>query len=123
MHPIVWYLIRHPEAIARHLYGYAELVDECSGRALGSAGRRLAAWAVCALAGLLFLMLGGVALMLGGAGLSQHWSLWAVPGVTLLVALGSFFYARQLPSVDAFAPVREQLNEDVQTLRDVGDRT
>jgi uncharacterized membrane protein YqjE len=81
--------------------------------------RRAAAWAVAAVGLLVFLILAGVAAMIGATS-DYHWALVAVPAVPLVIALIAFLIARKpLPS-NAFTELRAQLDADAQALRTMG---
>jgi hypothetical protein len=70
--------------------------------------------------GLVFLILAGVAVMLGAVQGEFHWALVIVPAVALAVSIAGFVVARQkLPSV-AFTELRSQLDADAQALRTMG---
>jgi uncharacterized membrane protein YqjE len=74
---------------------------------------------VAAVGLLVFLILAGVAAMIGATS-DYHWALVAVPAVPLVIALVAFLIARKpLPS-NAFTELRAQLDADAQALRTMG---
>ena len=78
---------------------------------------RAVAGLVAAVFGLIFLMMTGVAVMLGFAQNQFHWSLVAVPGVALVVAVFAAIKAKQPLVQGNFAEFRAQLKSDVSALR------
>src|SRR3989337_441260 len=99
VHPIFSVLITRPELVMDHVAGYAALVQEEASTVGVQVARRAIAWIVAAFAFLVFLLLAGVAVMLGAVQGEFHWALVATPGVALLVSLAAWMVARQrLPS-------------------------
>lgn len=102
-----------------HVAGYASLVQEEASTVGVKVARRAAAWAVCAIGVLVFLVLAGVACMLAATG-GFNWALVIVPLVPLALAGAAFLVARKpLPS-QAFSELRSQLDADAQALRTMG---
>jgi uncharacterized membrane protein YqjE len=124
LHPIFSVLIHRPELVLDHVAGYAALVRDEAATVGADVARRAIAWGVAALCLLVFLVLAGVAVMLGAMHGQFHWLLLAVPAVPL--ALGGIAVAmalqQRLPA-KAFAELRQQLDADAQALRAVGART
>ena len=119
VHPIFSVLITRPELVMDHVAGYAALVQEEASTVGVQVARRAAAWAVVAVGGLVFLILAGVACMVGATS-EYHWALVVVPAVPLVIAIAAFFVARKpLPS-SAFTELRAQLDADAQALRTMG---
>lgn len=119
VHPIFSVLITRPELVMDHVAGYATLVQEEASTVGVQVARRAAAWAVVAVGLLVFLILAGVACMMGATG-EYHWALVVVPAVPLAIAIAAFFVARKpLPS-SAFTELRAQLDADAQALRTMG---
>lgn len=119
VHPIFSVLITRPELVMDHVAGYASLVQEEASTVGVQVARRAAAWAVVAVGLLVFLILAGVACMIGATG-EYHWALVVVPAVPLVVAIAALFVARKpLPS-NAFNELRAQLDADTQALRTMG---
>jgi len=123
VHPIFSVLISRPELVMDHVAGYANLVQEEASSVGIQVAKRVVAWAVAAMGLLVFLVLAGVAAMLGAMHGEFHWALVATPGVALLVSAVAFFEARKpLPS-KAFTELRAQIDADAQALRTVGARS
>jgi hypothetical protein len=119
VHPIFSVLITRPELVMDHVAGYAALVQEEASTVGVQVARRAAAWAVCAVGVLVFLLLAGVAAMLAATS-GFHWALVIVPAIPLVLAAGGFMVARKpLPS-HAFSELRSQLDADAQALRTMG---
>lgn len=123
IHPIFSVLITRPELVMDHVAGYAALVQEEASTVGVAVAKRAVAWAVAAVALLVFLILAGVAIMLGAVS-GFHWALIVVPVVVLAVAGIAMAVALQkLPTKAAFIELRAQLDADAQALRTIGART
>ncbi len=123
LHPIFSVLISKPELIVEHVSGYAALVRDEASSVGTELAKRAIAWGLALVAGLLFLVLAGVAIMLGALNDSFHWALVAVPGVALAVAVAAFMAARKRLPDQAFRELKAQLDADAQALRAVGARS
>ena len=122
VHPIFSVLISRPELVVDHVAGYAALVQEEASSVGLEVAKRAIAWAVTAMALLVFLVLAGVAVMLGAMLGEFHWALVITPAIALVVAVVAFNIARQRLSAKAFTELRAQLDADAQALRTVGAR-
>ena len=119
-HPIFSALIRRPELVMNHVAGYAALVREEATMVGGEVAKRAIAWGVAAFCFIVFLLLAGIALMLGAVHEEFYWTLLIVPGVPLVIGILAVLRARQsLPNVP-FTELRSQLNADAQVLRSMG---
>jgi len=119
IHPIFSVLITRPELVVDHVAGYAALAQEEASTVGVQVARRAAAWAVCGVGVLVFLVLAGLAFML--AALHEfHWALVVVPLVPLAIAVAAFFVARKPMPAKAFTELRAQLDADAQALRTMG---
>lgn len=120
LHPVFTTLIKRPDLVADHVTAYVELVQqEASG--LGADWvKRGVAWAFAAFGALLFLVLAGVALMLGAV-TQFHWMLLAVPGTVLLLTLIALSRARTPQREERFKELKAQLQSDAQALREAAD--
>lgn len=120
LHPVFTTLIKRPDLVADHVTAYIELVQqEASG--LGADWiKRGVAWAMAAFGALLFLVLTGVALMLGAVH-QFHWMLIAVPGAVLLLTLVALALARAPQREERFKELKAQLQSDAQALREAAD--
>ncbi|WBY03385.1 hypothetical protein PE066_07600 [Ramlibacter tataouinensis] len=122
VHPLFSVLVSRPELVMDHVAGYAALAQEEAASMGGAVTRRAIAWAACGVCALLFVLLAGVAVMLGAVTDGFHWALLLVPAVPLAGTGVAWGIARkQLPS-RAFAELRAQLDADVQALRTLGGR-
>jgi hypothetical protein len=122
VHPIFSVLVSRPELVMDHVAGYAALVQEEASSVGTEVTKRGIAWVVCGVGALLFLILGGVALMLGAVHEAFHWALVLVPAVPLALAGVAFGIARKPMPARAFAELRAQLDADAQALRTLGGR-
>lgn len=122
LHPIISVLISKPELVIEHAAGYAALVREEASAVGVEVAKRAVAWGVTLFALLVFLVLAGVAVMLGAVQGSFHWSLVVVPGIALAIAVLGFLQARKPLPGKPFAEIRAQLDADAATLRAIGAR-
>lgn len=123
VHPIFSVLISRPELVVEHMAGYAALArDEASSVGLEVA-RRAIAWAIAVLCFVTFLILAGVAVMLGSLNESFHISLVLVPALALAASAGAFLVARKRLPEKAFGDLKAQLDADAQALRAVSARS
>lgn len=123
VHPIFSVLITRPELVMDHVAGYATLVQEEASTVGVQVARRAIAWVVAVFAFIVFLLLAGVAVMLGALQGEFHWVLVATPGVALLLSVGAWLVARQRLPSKAFTELKAQLDADAQALRAVGAQT
>lgn len=121
VHPIFSVLVSRPELVMDHMAGYAALAQEEASSVGTEVVKRAAAWAICGICALLFVLFAGIAVMLGAVH-EFHWALVIVPAVPLLVAAGAFMEARKKMPGRAFAELRAQLDADAQALRTLGGR-
>ncbi len=120
VHPIFSVLVRRPELVVDHLSGYAALVQQ-EASSLGLEVARCAlAWAIAVVSLIVFLVLAGVAVMLGVMNDEFHWILIVAPG--LAMALGVVATSRALKSMPSkiFVELRGQVEADAQALRMAG---
>jgi hypothetical protein len=120
LHPIFSVLVNRPELVIDHVAGYAALVQEEASSVSGEVAKRAIAWAVVAVGLLVFLVLAGVAVMLGVMQESFHWVLVIAPAVPLLLSFMAWTIARQRLPAKAFTELKAQLDADAQTLRALG---
>ncbi|MEY4652014.1 MAG: hypothetical protein RI884_595 [Pseudomonadota bacterium] len=120
LHPIFSVLAHRPDLVLNHLAAYAALARE-EAQTTGTALARCAIAAVlAACAFLVFLMLAGMAAMLGVLQAQFHWVLVLVPGTVLALAVVAFLQARQGLPKSALTQLRAQLAADIETLRILG---
>lgn len=120
VHPIFKVLIRRPELVVDHLSGYAALAQQEASTLGAEMLRRAIAWGVAAASFLVFLMLAGVAVMLGFMQGEFNWVLVLAPGVALAMALVAMVIARNPLPAQAFVELRGQLEADAEALRMAG---
>jgi len=123
LHPIFSVLINKPELVIDHVAGYAALVQEEASSVGGEVAKRVIAWGAAVLAFVVFLVLAGVAAMLGAMQGEFHWVLVAAPGAALALSVLAWTIARQRLPAKAFAELKAQLDADAQTLRTLGARS
>jgi hypothetical protein len=73
VHPIFSVLITKPELVMEHVAGYASLMREEASTVGVEVAKRAIAWGVTLFAFLVFLILAGVAAMLGAMLAQFHW--------------------------------------------------
>jgi len=117
LHPFISTLIRRPNLLIDHLAGYADLIREEASEAGVDLVQRLVAWVLVLVCATVFLILAGVALMLGAATGQFHWALVAVPAVVLVLTLTALAKARKPVLRSHFAEVKAQVDRDAQALR------
>lgn len=120
VHPIFSVLITRPELVVDHVAGYAALVQEEASTVGVQVARRAVAWGVAVMALVVFLVLTGVAAMLGAMHGQFHWILVVAPGAALLLSVLAWNVARQKLPSKAFTELKAQLDADAQALRTIG---
>jgi hypothetical protein len=120
LHPIFSLLIKRPELVIDHVAGYAALVQEEASSVGSEVAKRAIAWVVTLFGLLIFLVLAGVAAMLGVMQGEFHWILVVVPAIALVISVVSWSIARQRLPAKAFTELKAQLDADAQALRAVG---
>lgn len=117
LHPFISTLIRRPNLLIDNLGGYADLIREEASEAGVDLVQRLVAWMLVLIGAMVFLVLAGVALMLGAATSQFHWALVAVPAVALALTVAAFVKARKPMPPSHFSEVKAQFDRDAQALR------
>lgn len=117
LHPFISTLIRRPNLLIDHLAGYADLIREEASEAGVDLVERLVAWVMVVIGATVFLILSGVALMLGAVTGQFHWALVAVPLVMLVLVVLAVLKARKPVIRNHFAEVKAQVDRDAQALR------
>jgi hypothetical protein len=123
VHPIFSVLITKPHLVMEHVAGYAALVRDEASTAGVLVAKRAIAWGVTLISLLLFLILAGVAVMMGALHDQFSWALVLVPGVALAAAIAGFMVARKPLPEKAFAELKAQLDADAEMLRAIGARS
>src|SRR4051812_27773470 len=114
VHPIFSVLVRRPELVVDHLSGYAALVQQEASTLGMEVARCALAWAVAAVSFIVFLVLAGVAVMLGFMHGEFHWILVVAPGVALALGIGAMSFARKSTPSKVFVELRGQVEADAQ---------
>ena len=123
VHPIFSVLITKPELVMEHLAGYASLMREEASSVGSEVAKRAVAWGVTLFAALVFLILAGVAAMLGAIQDRFLWAFVIVPLIPLVISVAAFTVARKRLPEKAFTELKAQLDADAQTLRSIGARS
>jgi peptidoglycan/LPS O-acetylase OafA/YrhL len=123
VHPIFSVLITKPELVMEHVAGYASLMREEASSVGKEVAKRAVAWAVTLFSLLVFLILAGVAAMLGALNAEFHWALVVVPGIVLAIAVAAFLAARKPLPEKAFTELKQQLDADAKALRAISARS
>jgi len=111
--PLLRVLLDEPRLLIEYASAYATLLKEDAAWWHAQQMRRLAYRVVVIFGITLTIMFTGIALMLFAATGREHWVLWAVPALPLLVTIVARWKARQsLPPLPALARVRAQLAQD-----------
>ncbi|SEA92137.1 phage holin family protein [Variovorax sp. YR216] len=121
LHPIYSTVLGHPELIADHLANYGALLREEAQEASRSLVARMVAGVLAVVSVMLALGLIGVAIMLAAMHDRFHWTLVAVPGVAMLIALISALYAARQRDLHGFAELRAQVEADIHALHLAGE--
>lgn len=119
LHPLFSTVVRRPDLVVDHISAYAELVQMEVGDVVGDLLARAASWIVAVIAGAIFLVLAGIALMLGLLQGQFHWGLVAVPGAALLMVVVAVVRAIKPWKAERFPELRAQVASDVEALRAV----
>jgi hypothetical protein len=123
VHPIFSVLITKPGLVVEHVAGYAALMREEASSVGMEVAKRAIAWAVTLFAFLVFLILAGVAVMLGAIEDQFHWAFVVVPAIALAISAAAFTVARKRLPEKAFTELKAQLDADAQALRAIGARS
>ena len=117
LHPLFSTLIQRPDLVADHVAAYAALISEEAGSIGNEVVSKIVAWALAALAVVIFLGLAGTALMLGFLQNQFHWVLVVVPGTVLLLGIIALVWARKPLKSERFPELKAQIDSDVRALR------
>jgi len=120
LHPVFSTLIQRPDLIADHLSAYSALLRQEAGSWRADWLQRALAWVLTVAGAMVFLILSGIALMLG-AMQTFHWMLVAVPGVFLALTWVALWRARAPLPADRFEAFRAQLQSDMNALREAAE--
>ena len=119
LHPLFSTIVQRPDLVVDHLSAYGALVRQEASSAGIEVLMRVAAWALAALSGVIFLGLTGTAIMLGFVHDRFHWALVAVPGTALAISVVAILLAKKPLRSEHFPELRAQIDADAQALRTV----
>lgn len=119
LHPLFSTIIHRPGLLVDHLTAYGALVRQEALSAGSELVIRLVAWVSVAIAGIIFFLFAGIAVMLGFINEHFHWALVIVPGVPLAVAIGAFAIANKPVHSDRFPVLKAQIKKDAEALHAV----
>lgn len=122
VHPIFTVLVTKPHLVMEHVSGYAALVREEASSVGMAIAKRAIAWGVALFAFLVFLILVGVAVMLGAVH-EFHWALVVVPAIALVITIVGVAVGLQPLPDKGFQELKAQLDADAQALRAIGARS
>ncbi len=117
LHPLFSTLVQRPDLVVDHAAAYAALFHEEASAAGSELLGKALAWTLTVLTGLMFLGLGGTALMLGLLHNQFHWVLVAVPGTALLLAIIACMWASRPFKSERFPELKAQIRDDARALR------
>ena len=120
LHPLFSILVQRPELVIEHLSGYGALLHLEATQAAGTLVKRYIAGVLAIVCGMVFVLLAGIALMLGALHNQLHWMLLAVPGVALVAMLTALVKAKALPEAPQFSELKAQIQSDIQAFKAVG---
>ena len=100
-----------------HLSGYSALLRQETSQAADMLVKRFVAGALAVVCGLAFVLLAGVALMLGALHNQFHWVLLAIPGAALLMMLVAMARAKVPHARPQFTELKTQIHNDIQALK------
>lgn len=121
LHPIFSTVVSRPDLVADHLSAYVALASQEAAATGRDLKIRALAFAVAGVFALMFVLLAGIATMLGLLHGQFHWGLIVVPGTALLIALVAALAGRRPAPGERFAELRRQFAADVGLLRSSGD--
>ena len=119
LHPLFSTVLQRPDLVVDHLSGYAGLARQEAGMAGSELLTRLVAWAAFGFLTVIFLILAGVALMLGFTQNAFQWVLVLVPGSILLLMVIAMVIAKKPLKSERFPELKAQLRKDAHSLRAV----
>jgi hypothetical protein len=108
-------LLKEPSLLSAYASGYALLLKQDAAWWSSQQAHRLTYLVGFAGAVFLFVLFGGIALMLYAVMQESHWLLWAVPAVPLLGALLAGWHVWKAPRLtQPFPRVRAQVEQDME---------
>jgi uncharacterized membrane protein YqjE len=119
LHPLLTSLIKRPDLIVEHVSAYAALFHDEAVDVVKDLVIRAAAWVIALLSSVIFLILTGVAVIVGFTNEHFHWALIAVPAVALLIAIIAVVRAIKPWQTERFSELKAQVESDAEALRAV----
>lgn len=119
LHPLFSTVIQRPDLLVDHLSAYSALFHQEAAAAASDVVKRGLAWVVAAASSLVFLLLTGVALMLGFLLNQFHWVLVTVPGAALVLTVLAIARAKMTVPAERFTELKSQIASDARALRTV----
>lgn len=117
LHPLFSTIVQRPDLVIDHLSAYGALMRQEATSTGTKFLMRIAVWVAALLAGVLFLLFAGIALMLGFVNQQFHWMLVVVPGIMLIVAIVSVVIAKKPFESEHFPELKAQIDSDTEALR------
>jgi crotonobetainyl-CoA:carnitine CoA-transferase CaiB-like acyl-CoA transferase len=117
LHPLFSTIVQRPDLVMDHLSAYGSLFHKEAASAGSDLVARAVAGVVAILAITIFLTLSGVALMLGFIQDQFHWSLVAVPGIALIMAIVAAVIVLRPLKAERFPELKAQIDSDAQAMR------
>lgn len=121
IHPIFITMAKNPGLFLEHASAYADLASAEVDTLAGGLKHRTVLSVATGLLALLGLGLAGAAGLLAAAlplaAMPQPWLLWAIPLCPLLLSAALALRLRQLKSRAAFSTLRQQVAQDIATLK------
>lgn len=117
LHPLFSTLIQRPDLVMDHMSAYAELLTQEARVASVQLIKRGIIWMLAGVCGCIFLLLTGIAVMLGIFHNQFHWVLMVVPGVAFLATAVAITFARQALPTAHFPELKAQIDSDARALR------
>lgn len=117
LHPLFSTLVQRPDLVMDHVSAYAALFHQEASSAGSELLKRAVAWALAAVSGVVFLVLAGVALMMGVLHNQFNWVLVIVPAVALLLMAGAVMQALKPLNSERFPELKAQIDSDTLALR------
>lgn len=117
LHPLFSTLIQRPDLVMNHVSAYSALFNQEARVASAQLIKRSVAWALTGVCGCVFVLLAGIALMLGFLNNQFHWILVIVPGTALLMTAVALVNARQALPAEHFPELKAQIESDASALR------
>lgn len=107
----------HPDLVLDHVYNYVDLLRTDTRSFKQALTKRLLAIVLCAVALVLSLIFGGVAIMLWAVSQSEFWILSALPIGCAAIGLAAYILSDSKRAGQLFASTREQAREDAHMLK------